>query len=966
MREVSIERTAYPRLLGNIKEKEVIFRYTFSPEELSLVRDYGGNILSLAVRLKVFGHLLSHNLPLSDVPPQVLDYVASQFGVPPVPQKETRKSRYEQIKIIRQFSGFSPFTKKEHNNLETWLISQAEKQFHLVDLVNEAIFHLKEIRVELPSFQRLLRLVSSVLHQVDRRQSELVNQSLSKDEKDKLDSLLRSECQYQRTPFYELKEPPEKPSADSIIKEIQLLQRLRSLNISFDVLEQINNEKIKHFSEIAKGYKSNELYDLIPETRYPILLCFIYMRIKEVNDNIVELIIRLWNQITKDAEKAQNEYVLKRDEVKGQSEELYEQFLEIIVESTSKDEIADRIFELKSYEEYKSILEMIRRFKRPKKEKYFEALSARYSFVRRFTPLIWENLTFRSNTSDDELIRAIEYIKENLQPSIPELRTRKILSINKRMYELCIVEQLIDKIIASEIYVSGSKYYSSLEEYLISKEEFRSSREDYIRKLNLPETAEAFIKQLTDELQERLDYVNQNYETLKPYTKVSRGSLSFSRIKKEKVPAEIEGLTNLMTARLKPVSIIDIIIDIDQLTGFFSIFEPIGYRERMTQEQKAERMVATLLCYGCNLGPSQTERSTGVNVASIIYMRRRYCSEENLLKVIGHLSDCQHKTWLAKAYGDGTGFITDGTMYSAPKKSRHTEPHFRYGKGRGVISYPLLSDQYVALITQAIPCSQYEAIAMFEAVSKPKSNLPLLKNFSDSHGQSLLAFAFSKLIHIDLLPRLRTRKHKMLYKASKEDSYENLNDAIHGVIRRQYRHKYYDDILRIVASFYERKATPAHILLKIAALRGSNSLKVAVLEIGKVCRSNFLLRISTDYDLRQEIQGEFLKVERWHKFGKEIFIGHGGKLQEDSLEEQYKTLLMLNVVLDCITLWNTLAIQQITEELRTEGYEINHEQLRHITPTMTNHIDLIGKFEINLNRIVPFRFSTKEAEKQQM
>jgi len=52
------------------------------------------------------------------------------------------------------------------------------------------------------------------------------------------------------------------------------------------------------------------------------------------------------------------------------------------------------------------------------------------------------------------------------------------------------------------------------------------------------------------------------------------------------------------------------------------------------------------------------------------------------------------------------------------------------------------------------------------------------------------------------------------------------------------------------------------------------------------------------------------------------------------LEEQYKTLLMLNVVLDCIILWNTLAIQQITEELRAEGYEINHEELRHITPTM--------------------------------
>ena len=84
----------------------------------------------------------------------------------------------------------------------------------------------------------------------------------------------------------------------------------------------------------------------------------------------------------------------------------------------------------------------------------------------------------------------------------------------------------------------------------------------------------------------------------------------------------------------------------------------------------------------------------------------------------------------------------------------------------------------------------------------------------------------------------------MLYKASKEADYENLNDAIHGGIRWEYAQKFYDDMLRILASFYERKASPAHVLLKIAALRNTNSLKIAALEIGKACRSNFLLRIS--------------------------------------------------------------------------------------------------------------------------
>jgi len=986
MRAIEIERTAYPQLKEDTTEREIIERYTMEPSEFSYVKGYRGDQLSLAVRMKLFQHLLNHDLPLEDVPQKVVDYIASQLQTPSRSLFDIRNSKFEQTMLIRRYMEFSPFSAGEQHKLSEWLTKEAEKQSHLVDLVNEAIFHLREIRIELPAFQRLVRLASSALREADRRQSALLNRNISTELKDKLDALLQSECRYQRTPFYELKGPPKNPSAGAIIAEVSLLQRLRSIGAESDALKWINNDKIRHFSEIAKGYKSNELYELISETRHPILLCFVYSRIREVTDNILELLFRIWNRITKNAEIAQKEYILKRDEAKRKNEDLSESFLEIIVESRSKDEIVDRIFGLYSYEEYKSLLDMVRRFKMPKKDKYFEALSNQYSHIRRFIPLIWENLVFKSNTSNDALIQAIQYLKENLDTSVPELpvegapvdfvpddwdkhvfvrqrSTRKVISISKSMYELCIIDQLIDKIIAGEVYVSDSQYYSSLEEYLMPLDEFLSMREYYVQKLKLPETGEEFTRQLLDELRELLEYMDQNYDSLKSHTKVSRGSLSFSRVKRKILPARIEELTELITVRMKPVSIIDIIVDVDNLIGFLDMFQTIGYREGMTKEEKAARMIATLLCYGCNIGPKQAERSTGISSNSILYMRRRYCSEENLLKVIGYISDCQHETWLAYAYGDGTGFITDGSMYPAPKRSMHTEPYFKYKKGSGIISYPLVSDQYVALITQAITCSQYEAIQMYEALHQQKSHFPLLKNFSDSHGQSLLAFAFSRLLHIELLPRIRTRKHKILYKANKSDDYKNLNAAIHGVIRSEYIQKYYDDMLRILASFHERIASPVHIMLKIAALRGTNSLKIAFFEMGKANRSIFLLKLGIRQDLRVEIQHEFLKVERWHEFGDNIFIGYGGKLQEDSLEEQYRTLLLLNVVLNCIAFWNTLAMQQIVEELRAEGCEISNEELKHITPTMTNHIDLIGKFEIDLGRSVPFKFATKQTEK---
>ncbi|MBI1925986.1 hypothetical protein HYR99_17255 [Candidatus Poribacteria bacterium] len=102
--------------------------------------------------------------------------------------------------------------------------------------------------------------------------------------------------------------------------------------------------------------------------------------------------------------------------------------------------------------------------------------------------------------------------------------TRRILSIYKSMYELCLLEQLIDRLIAGEIYVVDSQYYASLEEYLISTEEFQKKRQYYLQKLKLPSTGLEFVNQLTGELSALLDDLNQNYETLLPYTRVSRGS----------------------------------------------------------------------------------------------------------------------------------------------------------------------------------------------------------------------------------------------------------------------------------------------------------------------------------------------------------------------------------------------------------------------------------------------------------
>ncbi|MBO0798569.1 MAG: Tn3 family transposase, partial [Blastocatellia bacterium] len=59
----------------------------------------------------------------------------------------------------------------------------------------------------------------------------------------------------------------------------------------------------------------------------------------------------------------------------------------------------------------------------------------------------------------------------------------------------------------------------------------------------------------------------------------------------------------------------------------------------------------------------------------------------------------------------------------------------------------------------------------------------------------------------------------------------------------------------------------------------------------------------------------------------------------------------LNLLLAAIVCWNTIHIQACLKKLRTEGYQINDEDLRYLSPLIRQHIGLYGRYEFDLRRL---------------
>jgi hypothetical protein len=49
--------------------------------------------------------------------------------------------------------------------------------------------------------------------------------------------------------------------------------------------------------------------------------------------------------------------------------------------------------------------------------------------------------------------------------------------------------------------------------------------------------------------------------------------------------------------------------------------------------------------------------------------------------------------------------------------------------------------------------------------------------------------------------------------------------------------------------------------------------------------------------------------------------------------------------------WNALHVRPLVDQLRAEGHEIGEAALRVTTPLMPKHINLIGEYDFDVNRM---------------
>jgi TnpA family transposase len=345
----------------------------------------------------------------------------------------------------------------------------------------------------------------------------------------------------------------------------------------------------------------------------------------------------------------------------------------------------------------------------------------------------------------------------------------------------------------------------------------------------------------------------------------------------------------------------------------------------------------------------------GVTGQDLQYIKKRYLNPEIMKHVIRKLINSTLEIRDKMLWGNIKSLIaSDSTKIASWDENLMSEYHIRY-KGNGIMAYWHVEKKALCISSQIRRCSDSEISAMLVGIINHKTQVQIDGHSTDTHGQSLIAFAFCHLLGIELRPRIKGIGKLKIAKVDNNiarNLYSNIADIMGRPINWQLIIDNYDEIIRYLAALKTGTAEVEVILKRLIVENTQSPFYKALLELGRAVRSIFICKYLISEDLRKEIDEALNVIENWHSGNKFIFFGKRGILSSNDEIDHELSILSLHLVQSSLVYINTLLLQQIIKEEQLEQL-LTLEDKRAITPLFYHHVSQYGLYYLDMNERIP-------------
>ena len=219
----------------------------------------------------------------------------------------------------------------------------------------------------------------------------------------------------------------------------------------------------------------------------------------------------------------------------------------------------------------------------------------------------------------------------------------------------------------------------------------------------------------------------------------------------------------------------------------------------------------------------------------------------------------------------------------------------------------------------------------------------------DSHGQSVVAFAFARLLGFQLLPRLKAIHAQRLYRpdAGQADAYPHLRPVLSRPIDWELIRRQYDEMVKYATALRLGTAEAEAILRRFTRENVQHPTYKALLELGKAVKTCFLCRYLAEEALRREINDGLNVVEQWNSTNDFVFFARRGELSSNRAEDHELSMLSLHLLQNCLVYVNTLMLQQVLARPHWAN-QLTPRDRHALTPLIWEHVNPYGRYELDM------------------
>jgi TnpA family transposase len=205
-------------------------------------------------------------------------------------------------------------------------------------------------------------------------------------------------------------------------------------------------------------------------------------------------------------------------------------------------------------------------------------------------------------------------------------------------------------------------------------------------------------------------------------------------------------------------------------------------------------------------------------------------------------------------------------------------------------------------------------------------------------------FALCYLLGFAFMPRIKDLKDQQLYKIYRDQDYGELNLLLNKNADTAMVAEQWDQMTKVATSLKQQLAPANEIVRRLINGSPSDRLSKAFTNLGRIIKTEYILRYLTNQDLRRKIQRQLNKGEHRHSLARWIFFAHQGEFQTGNYEEIMNKASCLSLVSNAILYWNTIHISKIVEQLRAQGQTVSDEDLAHISLLLYKHVIPMGSY----------------------